>query len=190
VQVKEVPIEETSADENQISVLSNENKIFEDLKQPELTDFEISDVQFNQVTNQQQSHPQQIQFDISGLLESDESKTLLENSNADATLITNDDTMVTLVNGVTCAASPPAPVNTSKVVKVQTNLQLDLNEKCENDSDNSKDDSSVAIQAIRNDQMSLEDRIAELNRQHNEAKCRLHNLRRQNVKVLEEMQTN
>lgn len=28
--------------------------------------------------------------------------------------------------------------------------------------------------------MSLEDRIAELNRQHNEAKCRLHNLRRQN----------
>ena len=85
------------------------------------------------------------------MLESE--KTLLENSNADTTLEANDDTMVTLVNGVTCAASPPAPVNTSKVVKVQTNLQLDSNEKCENDSDNSKDDSSVAIQAIRNDQV-------------------------------------
>ena len=39
---KGVPIEETSADENKISVLSNENKIFEDLKQPELTDFEVN----------------------------------------------------------------------------------------------------------------------------------------------------
>ena len=87
------------------------------------------------------------------MLESEDSKILLENSNVDATLDTNDDTMVTLVNGVTCTASPPAavPLDGLKPIKIQTNLKFDLNEKCEIDLD--KNDSSAAIQTIRNDQV-------------------------------------
>lgn len=171
--------------ENQLSKL----RLQHDAAERKIKNFiEITDIPVNCASPQSMSDiikdlpspTQQIDFDVSDLLGSEQQQPSTHHNSSNNTSI---NTMIPLTNGIICDASPPViPV---VKVKRQTNLPtyFDPDTSCDTLTTNSPQQPNASpLNAIRTNQLSLEDRIAELNRQHSEAQSRLHNLRRHNVK--------